>query len=298
MNILVTGAAGQLGQSIQARTTQNPWARFFFTDITDLDITNGKSCENYIIKHKIKAIINCAAYTAVDLAEQEQEKCKTINALAPEILAQLAAKFKLLFIHISSDYVFNGKTYRPYNELDVCAPLSVYGWSKLEGEKRIFKHYPSAIVIRSSWLYSEYGNNFVKTISRLAQERPNIQVVYDQVGTPTYAGDLAECILYMLQHFQPDNMHGIFHFSNEGVASWYDFAHTILHYLHTPCHITPVLSSTFNTPAVRPPYSVLDKAKIKEVCSFEIPHWSESLLECLSQSCMQKPLKPDDMTIS
>lgn len=282
MNLLITGANGQLGQSIQSRSSSFDWLTFFFTDINELDITQLDELEDYVTKRKIHAIVNCAAYTAVDRAESEPELCKQINTLAPKNLGIVAAKHKLPLIHISTDYVFNGKAHLPYSEDDTASPQSTYGWSKWEGEKQLFKQYPLATVIRTSWLYSEYGSNFVKTIIDLAQKKDTLNVVFDQVGTPTYAGDLAECILYMLEEYEPDSMKGLFHFSNEGVASWYDFADAIINILELPCTLTPVRSEAFITASVRPAFSVLDKSKIKKVCNIEIPHWRTSLQECLS----------------
>lgn len=282
MKILVTGSNGQLGRSIQERSSLYPEFEFDYTDIDQLDIANKQELEDYLTDSKPDVIINCAAYTAVDKAEDDHEKAFLLNGLAVEYLSQFALEYEILLIHISTDFIFAGKSNNPYNEEDTPQPESVYSKSKLAGEKAILKYNPDAIVIRTSWLYSEYGHNFVKTIQRLASERTEIKVVNDQIGTPTYAGDLAGAILKTLySDYRPDGVQ-IFHYSNEGEASWFDFAKAIVEIDNLNCQVLPIPTSEYPLPAKRPDYSVLSKEKFKRHFHFEIPEWKESLKTCLN----------------
>lgn len=281
MKILVTGSDGQLGRSIRQRSSHFPDFFFDFTDIGQLDITDEAALKLYIESAKPDVIIHCAAYTSVDKAEDEAEKAFLINDTAVEYLAQLALEYKILLIHISTDFVFDGKSNTPYSEEDIARPLSIYGKSKLAGETAILNYAPNAIIIRTSWLYSEYGHNFLKTILRLAAEKSEIKVVSDQIGTPTYAGGLADIILEILtSNYNPNGVQ-LFHYSNEGIASWFDFAKEITEIKNLTCTILPVSSSEYQLPAKRPNYSVMSKEKFKQYFHSEIPGWKESLKVCL-----------------
>lgn len=280
-NILVTGANGQLGQAITAMAAQYPDFQFFYTDKDTLDITSPEAVEAYFSGQTINAVINCAAYTAVDKAETDEEAAFLLNFQAPLTLAEAAAKHNSAFIHISTDYVFDGRHYRPYTEQNETSPQSIYGASKLRGEAAVLGYHPNAIIIRTSWLYSRYGVNFVLRMQELMKEKESLNVVYDQVGTPTYAPDLAAAILAILQHPEPAG--GIYHYSNEGVASWYDFAIAIKGLTGASCRISPVTSDAYPTAAKRPAYSVLNKEKIKSVFGISIPYWKDSLAVCLGK---------------
>ncbi len=282
MNILVTGAKGQLGQELKSLSALHPKATFYFTDVEDLDILQLEQVQNFVVEHRIDALINCAAYTAVDKAESEQELCMQINAIGPENLAKAAAQVKARFIHISTDFVFNGNSYVPYTEMDAEDPLGVYGSTKLRGEKRVVQAYPQSVILRTSWLYSSFGNNFVKTMLRLGKEREQLGVIFDQVGTPTYAHDLAQAIMVILGSDDERYTPGIYHYSNEGVASWYDFTKAIHEIGGVDCKVQPILAEAYPLPAARPHYSVLNKAKIKSIFSIEIPYWRESLKKCMA----------------
>lgn len=279
MNILVTGSKGQLGSELQAISNQLNSATFFFTDVQELNITEELAILNYCKEKSINCIINCAAYTAVDNAEDDIETATLINATAVSYLAKAAKACNAKMIHVSTDYVFDGTAHEPYLESHPTAPQSVYGHTKLKGETNLLEILPEAIIIRTSWLYSSFGNNFVKTIKRLGEERDLLTVIFDQVGTPTYAGDLANVIIEIVK--QDCKAGGIFHFSNEGVCSWYDFAISILKKNGITCKVKPVESTEFKTKAVRPKYSVLNKRNIKESYSVEIPHWEDALDRCL-----------------
>jgi dTDP-4-dehydrorhamnose reductase len=283
MKILITGAYGQLGNEINCLTAKYPEWQFLFTDVDTLDIANENELEIWFQKNKPGFVINCAAYTAVDKAETDTENAKKINSLAPKLLGKYSQKAEAKFIHISTDYVFDGETFIPYSENDKVNPKSVYGETKLHGEQKCFEGNPDSIVIRTSWLYSTFGNNFVKTMLRLGNERGHLNVVYDQIGTPTYAADLANAILSIIaiteknpEKFVP----GIYHYSNEGVASWYDFAKAIFEISGLNCKVDPVLSDQFPTTAKRPHYSVLNKTKIKNTFGITIPYWRDSLKIC------------------
>ena len=282
LNVLVTGAKGQLGSEICELSANYPH-QFFFMDRAELDITDALAVEKFIVNHNINVIVNCAAYTAVDKAETENEKAYAINAVAVKTLASISKKYTIKLIHISTDYVFDGTHCQPYCENNTTNPFSVYGQSKLEGEQAIFEINPkNAIIIRTSWVYSSYGNNFVKTMLRLAKERESLNVIYDQIGTPTYAKDLAYTILELLPKIENKTVE-IYHYSNEGVTSWYDFAKEIIALAHLSCKIDSITTVEYPLPAKRPYYSLLNKAKIKKAFGITIPYWKESLKACLSK---------------
>jgi dTDP-4-dehydrorhamnose reductase len=286
MKILITGAYGQLGNEINELSGNHHDWEFLFTDADTLDITNESAIEAFFAKNQPAVVINCAAYTAVDKAETEWEAAWKVNTLAPKLLADNAKKAEAKLIHISTDYVFNGCGYKPYTEVDEVKPVSVYGKTKLEGETHVLASNPATVVIRTSWLYSSFGNNFVKTMLRLGRERGEINVVFDQVGTPTYAADLAATILSIIKKSESQSdsfVPGTYHFSNEGVASWYDFAKEIFELADENVKVNPVRSDQFPTPAKRPEYSVLDKLKIKKTFEIEIPYWKDSLKICLKK---------------
>lgn len=280
-NILVTGANGQLGNALKEIAAQYPDFQLLYTDKDTLDITSPEAVEAYFSAQTIHAVVNCAAYTAVDKAETEEEAAFLLNFQAPLILAEAAAKHNSAFIHISTDYVFDGRHHRPYTENNETSPQSIYGASKLRGEAAVLGYHPNAIIIRTSWLYSRYGVNFVLRMQELMKEKESLNVVYDQVGTPTYAPDLAAAILTILQHPEPAG--GIYHYSNEGVASWYDFAIAIKGLTGASCRISPVTSEQYPAAAKRPAYSVLNKEKIKSVFGITIPYWKDSLVVCLGK---------------
>lgn len=280
-NILITGANGQLGNEMRLQAAENPSDTCFFTDVAELDICDEQAVMEYVTAHQIDVIVNCAAYTAVDKAEDNQELCDRLNHWAPGYLARAAASRGGAFIQVSTDYVFDGTAHIPYREDDTTCPNSVYGSTKLAGEEEALKYCSQTMVIRTAWLYSTFGNNFVKTMLRLGRERETLGVIFDQVGTPTYARDLATAIWTAIrQGIVP----GIYHFSNEGVCSWYDFTKAI-HRLAgiTTCEVKPLHTADYPTRAVRPHYSVLDKTKIKETYGLSIPHWEESLALCITQ---------------
>ena len=285
--ILICGANGQLGNEIRTIADQFKPFQFFFTDVDELDLTSRSSVENYFIENNpIHWIVNCAAYTAVDKAEENFETARMVNAVAVKNLAEVAKQYNSALIHISTDYVFPGTNHRPYTEKDKTAPDGAYGKTKLEGEKYFFDSGVKGVVIRTSWLYSTFGNNFFKTMLRLGKERPELSVIFDQIGTPTYAGDLASAVLHIIsedEKYADKLQSGLYHFSNEGVCSWYDFATEIMNLSGLKSKIKPVLSSEYPLPAPRPFYSVLDKSAIKADFNLSIPHWKESLIECLNK---------------
>lgn len=279
MNILITGSKGQLGSEIKEIANTLSEATFFFTDADDLDITNQKLVLEYCQANAINYIINCAAYTAVDNAEDDEKTAELINATAVQYLAEAAKACNAKIVHVSTDYVFDGTAHQPYTEELATCPQSVYGHTKLKGEQLLTELLPEAVIIRTSWLYSSFGNNFVKTMRRLGNERDLLTVIFDQIGTPTYAADLAKAILSIVK--QECCVSGIFHFSNEGACSWYDFAHSIMQKSGITCHIKAVESTEFITKATRPKYSVLNKKRIKQSYNIEIPHWEDALSQCL-----------------
>ncbi len=285
MKIIVTGSKGQLGCSIQELSSGYPKLNCIFTDIEELDICDPTRIEQFFEDEKPSVVVNCAAYTAVDKAEKEEILAEKINHRAVANLANVCRKTGTKLIHISTDYLFDGNKSSPYHEKDIVRPRSVYGITKLEGETAILRSEIKSIIIRTSWLYSAYGNNFVKTMLRLGKEKEQLVVVSDQIGTPTFAGDLAKVVLDILQMTAADNKRfvtGIYHYSNEGVASWFDFTKAIFEY--TPeitCQVSPIDTSAYPTPATRPAYSVLNKTKIKTTFGVRIPYWRDSLKECL-----------------
>jgi dTDP-4-dehydrorhamnose reductase len=282
MKILVTGANGQLGTEINLRTSQYANWEFFFCDVKDLDITNLNAVEVYVQQKQITAIINCAAYTAVDSAESNKEVAYAVNVTGAKNLAIVAATYNLRYVHTSTDFVFDGIYHLPYKETDLPNPLSVYGDTKYIGEQEVLKAHASAIIIRTAWLYSAHGGNFVKTMQRLGKEREQLGVIFDQVGTPTWAGDVAIAILEILRQLEKEGKQvGLYHYSNEGLASWYDFAVEIMELSEIKCKVLPIETKEYPTPAARPAYSVLNKGKIKEDFEFEIPHWKASLKKCI-----------------
>ena len=271
--VLVTGANGQLGRELQ-----NLLPNAIFADSSTLDITNLDAVKNFVTNHHIETIINCAAYTAVDQAEDDFELAKKINEDGPRNLALSGAKI----IHISTDYVFDGRHYKPYLPQDEVNPISVYGRTKQAGELAVLENAKIAIIIRTAWLYSAHKNNFVKTMRRLGAERESLNLVDDQIGSPTFAGDLAQAIVEILPQIDETNT-GIYHYTNEGVCSWYDFAIEIMSLSRLDCKINPIPGLAYPTKATRPFYSVLDKTNIKETFNIKIPHWKESLAKCLKQ---------------
>ena len=282
MKILVTGSNGQLGQSIQ-KISSSYKHEFTFTDIEELDVTNEEEIDTYLKKGEFDFLINCVAYTAVDNAENDYDSALALNATAPYLLAKAAKKYKTRFIHISTDYVFDGKSSIPYNSKSETNPKTIYGNTKAQGEKKVLRCNKDAKIIRTSWLYSEFGQNFVKTMAKLGATKSQVSVVFDQVGTPTYATDLAKMIMRFVERMPIES---IFHFSNEGVCSWYDFARKIMEIKQFKCKVVPILTKDYPTIAKRPAYTLMDKTEIKQAMSCEIPHWEDGLKECLD--CLAK----------
>ena len=279
MNILITGCNGQLGNEMQLLEKENPQHSYFNTDVAELDITDETAIGKFVEENQIDGIVNCAAYTAVDKAEDNPDFCRLLNTVAPGYLAAAVEKRGGWMVQISTDYVFDGTNHTPYTEDEPTCPNSVYGVTKLEGEQAAQKGCKKTMIIRTAWLYSTFGNNFVKTMIRLGKEKPELGVIFDQIGTPTYARDLAVAIFAAInQGVVP----GIYHFSNEGVISWYDFTKAIHRIAGiTSCHVRPLHTAEYPTPANRPHYSVLDKTKIKQTYGIEIPYWEESLEVCV-----------------
>ena len=286
MNILITGCNGQLGNEMQLLEKVHPEHNYFNTDVAELDITNQEAIETFVTEHKIDGIVNCAAYTAVDKAEDNEELCTRLNAEAPAYLAHAVGQRGGWMVQISTDYVFDGTNHTPYMEDENTCPNSVYGKTKLVGELNVQKLCERSVIIRTAWLYSTFGNNFVKTMIRLGKEKAELGVIFDQIGTPTYAHDLAVAIFAMIEKgVQP----GIYHFSNEGVISWYDFTKAIHRIAGiTTCHVKPLHTAEYPTPAARPHYSVLDKTKIKQTYGIEVPYWEESLEVCVLKLLNEK----------
>lgn len=290
-NILVTGAYGQLGNEVRILSANYPEYNFMFTDVDSLDICDKDELIDFVTGNDIRYIINCAAYTAVDKAEDDAELCEKINATAVKNLGIAAAEAGAGIIHVSTDYVFDGTSCRPYTEDMPTKPCSVYGKTKLKGEKNLLKVCPNAIIIRTAWLYSPFGNNFVKTMIKLGSERESLNVIFDQVGTPTYAEDLADAILKAMdQTIDTDHdKGGVYHFSNEGVCSWYDFTIKIHEIAGiTTCKVNPIETKDYPTKAARPHYSVLNKSKIKQTFNITIPHWEASLKNCIKELSEQE----------
>ena len=281
MNILITGCNGQLGNEIQKLEKVNPQHTFFNTDVAELDITNQLAIDQFIQENKIDGIINCAAYTAVDKAESNKLLCTALNAEAPAYLAMSIEKRGGWLVQVSTDYVFDGTKHTPYVETDTPCPDSVYGSTKLAGEIAVQKLCKKTMIIRTAWLYSTFGNNFVKTMIRLGKEKSELGVIFDQIGTPTYARDLAVAIMTAVNK---GIVPGTYHFSNEGVISWYDFTKAIHRIAGiNGCHVKPLHTAEYPAPANRPHYSVLDKTKIKDTYGIEVPYWEESLQECITE---------------
>ncbi|RWS50448.1 dTDP-4-dehydrorhamnose reductase [Arcobacter venerupis] len=280
LNILVTGSTGQLGSEIKELSSKYPYD-FFFTNRISLDITNKEKIKSFCQTNKINVIINCAAYTAVDKAEKDEKNADIVNRKAIKKLALVSKKLNIKLIHISTDYVFDGKNFKPYCEENQANPQGVYGKTKLEGEKELININPkNSIIIRTSWLYSYYGNNFVKTMLRLGKEKDSLEIIFDQIGTPTHAKDLAKIILDILPKIQNEKVE-IYNYSNEGVLSWYDFAKEIMKMSKLDCKINPIQTYQYPTLAKRPHISLLNKSKIKQKFNITIPYWKDSLDDCL-----------------
>lgn len=283
--ILVTGSNGQLGNEIRV-LAKNYDFQFTFTDIDELDITDINAIDALFQKNGFNYVINCAAYTNVNNAESDEDVALLINAQAPANLAKIAKKHNAKFIHISTDYVFDGNNHQPYTEDDAVCPQSAYGRTKLEGERLAFSENDGTIIIRTAWLYSSFGNNFVKTMMKFGAEKDSLNVVFDQIGTPTYAADLAKVILTIIEKIEKKEkkfIAGIYHFTNEGVCSWFDFTKEIHAIANISCKVLPIETKDFPSPAKRPFYSVLNKRKIKETYDIEIPYWKESLAICIQK---------------
>ena len=282
-NILITGSNGQLGNELRLVVGENDKInKYYFTDVDELDITNKKDVSEFIVANNIDIVVNCAAYTNVDKAEDDKERADLINHIGPKNLAEACRDKNGLLIHISTDYVFDGTKNTPYTETDETKPLGVYGETKLRGENAIINSGCDYVIIRTSWLYSSFGHNFLKTMQRLTAEKETLNVVFDQVGTPTYAGDLANVIYTIIQNNNnTDIRNQIYHFSNEGVCSWYDFAVAINEAFGHNCKVLPCHSDEFPSKVTRPSFSVLDKTKIKKALDIEVPYWRKSIENCL-----------------
>jgi dTDP-4-dehydrorhamnose reductase len=283
VRILVTGSNGQLGNEIRELAWNYPGFDFLYTDVEELDITNRLKVKAFFEANQPQIVINCAAYTAVDKAESDEANAFLINAAAVENLARSAAEIDALIIHISTDYVFDGKSFLPIKENEPTNPSSAYGRTKLAGEEAVRLYASKGLIIRTSWLYSAFGNNFVKTMMKYGKERDELSVVFDQVGTPTYARDLAKVMLDIIPLSLEHTGTELFHYSNEGVASWYDFAQTIIAFSGLTCEIKPILTQDYPLPAPRPFFSVMDKSKIKETFKIKIPYWSDSVKACIQR---------------
>lgn len=279
MKLLITGAYGQLGNEMRVALERYPHLESIFTDVDTLDITDKNAVDAFVALHKPNVLINCAAYTAVDKAEDDLALCYKINCDAVRNLGEVAQAHGMTVIHVSTDYVFDGTNHIPYTEDMAVSPTNVYGKSKLAGERELRKACPGAIIIRTSWLYSGFGNNFVKTMLRLGSERSQLKVIFDQIGTPTYAADLADSMLQIIDSgkFVP----GIYHFSNEGVCSWYDFTKMIFKLAHVECEVLPIESKDYAVRTPRPHYSVLNKSKLKSTYHQTVPYWIDGLERCL-----------------
>jgi dTDP-4-dehydrorhamnose reductase len=277
--ILITGSNGQLGNEMQQAAVRFPDFNYIYTDVAELDICDKGALDAFVKANNVNVIVNCAAYTAVDKAEDDVELCYKINRDAVRNIAEVATKNKVKVVHVSTDYVFDGTNYLPYTEdMPVC-PATVYGKSKLEGEQDLLENCKESVILRTAWLYSSFGNNFVKTMMKLGVERDSLGVIFDQVGTPTYAADLADAILQLLSNktFVP----GIYHFSDEGVCSWYDFTKTIHRMANITCDVKPIETKDYPALTPRPHFSVLNKGKIKSTYGISIPHWEASLEKCI-----------------
>lgn len=277
--ILITGSHGQLGNEMQQAAKKFPTFKFIYTDVEDLDICDKAALDAFVKANAVNVIVNCAAYTAVDKAEDDVELCYKINSDAVRNIGEVAHQNGLKVIHVSTDYVFDGTNHVPYSEDQAVSPNTVYGKSKLAGEQALMETCEQAVILRTAWLYSSFGNNFVKTMLKLGAERDLLNVIFDQIGSPTYAADLAVTILKILIH--PTLVPGIYHFSDEGVCSWYDFTKTIHRIAGITCDVRPIETKDYPARTPRPHYSVLNKAKIKATYGIIIPHWEESLERCM-----------------
>lgn len=283
MNILVTGANGQLGREMQRLSAVSP-NNYTFTDVAELDVTDAGAVRQAVAQTRAEVIVNCAAYTNVERAEEDEEAADRLNRGAAENLARAAEANGATLIHVSTDYVFDGTAHTPYTEDGTPSPLGAYGRTKLAGERAVMASGCRYLIFRTAWLYSEYGNNFLKTMLRLTSERDTLQVVFDQIGTPTYAGDLALALFSIIESERYAGNEGVYHFTDEGVCSWYDFATEIAAAAgHDKCRIIPCHTSEFPTKATRPAYSVLDKTKFKETFRMDIPHWREAMIYCMKR---------------
>ena len=283
MNILVTGANGQLGREMQRLSAVSP-NNYTFTDVAELDVTDAGAVRQAVAQTRAEVIVNCAAYTNVERAEEDEEAADRLNRGAAENLARAAEANGATLIHVSTDYVFDGTAHTPYTEDGTPSPLGAYGRTKLAGERAVMASGCRYLIFRTAWLYSEYGNNFLKTMLRLTSERDTLQVVFDQIGTPTYAGDLSLALFSIIESERYAGNEGVYHFTDEGVCSWYDFATEIAAAAgHDKCRIIPCHTSEFPTKATRPAYSVLDKTKFKETFRMDIPHWREAMIYCMKR---------------
>lgn len=286
--ILITGGKGQVGQCFQELAAQRPALRFLFVDVDELDITDRRAVRRFFSKNRPTWVVNCAAYTAVDKAESDPALAKKINVTGAKNLAEACAEIGIPFVHISTDYVYHNRQNTPFKEGDPESPKGVYAKTKLLGDRAALRANPLTMIVRTSWVYAHLGNNFVKTMLRLGKERPALNVVFDQIGTPTFAPDLAEAILTIIQkvdnqEVERGSIGGVWHYSNEGVTSWYDFAVEVFAMSGVPCRVSPIETKDYPTPAQRPPFSVLNKSKIKAMFGLQIPHWRESLGRCLEK---------------
>ena len=280
MNILVTGSNGQVGSELQALANTYPNFSFVFVDKKDLDIGDKDAVLAFFEAQTFEYCINCAAYTAVDKAESDTETAYLVNALGPQNLAVACQKHQTRLVQISTDYVYHSNQNFPFKETDATSPESVYGRTKLDGEKLAVDNNPETLIIRTSWVYSSFGNNFVKTMIRLGNDRDQLSIIFDQIGSPTYARDLAKAILDIIQQ-NPSDFTGIYHYSNEGVCSWFDFAQAIFELEGIECKTSPIETKDYPTPAKRPHFSLLNKNKIKTTFALEVPYWRDSLKACL-----------------
>lgn len=286
MRVLITGSNGQLGSEIKELANNYSKLDFIFKDLPELDICNFEALQAFIMDNNINAVINCAAYTAVDKAEEDAENAERVNSMGVINIVNALEKVNGKLIHISTDYVFDGDHFLPYKETDPVSPIGVYGETKRAGELSVINSDIDSIVIRTSWLYSSYGNNFVKTMLRLGKEKESLGVIFDQVGTPTYARDLAKTCLEILDYKKEANINSngnLYHYSNEGVASWYDFAISIMELGGQNCKVNPIQTKDYLTLAKRPQYSILNKSKIKTAFKIEIPYWRDSLKDCITK---------------
>lgn len=289
MNILVTGANGQLGREMQRLSAVSP-NNYTFTDVAELDVTDAGAVRQAVAQTRAEVIVNCAAYTNVERAEEDEEAADRLNRGAAENLARAAEENGATLIHVSTDYVFDGTAHTPYTEDGTPSPLGAYGRTKLAGERAVMASGCRYLIFRTAWLYSEYGHNFLKTMLRLTSERDTLQVVFDQIGTPTYAGDLALAIFSLIETGRYAGNEGVYHFTDEGVCSWYDFAVEIAAAAgHGTCRIIPCHTSEYPTKAQRPAYSVLDKTRFKETFRMDIPHWREALIYCMKRLTENNP---------